>query len=145
MWFKKGKNRTISVCFFYQSDIPGSLECDEKLSHISQQILKGWLTVPRNGAVFSPKQTGQFLNGGSVVVDFLFIVTPIVGVCNCSMFCCTLLYVLQSSWWGRESWLLCLICLPAVSWWLSSASSRCHGVVCGLWLWYFLIILTYYF
>ena len=30
---------------------------------------------------------------GSVVVDFLFIVAPIVGVCNCSMFCCTLLYV----------------------------------------------------
>ena len=28
---------------------------------------------------------------GSVVVEFLFIVTPIVGVCNCSMFCCTLL------------------------------------------------------
>ena len=26
-------------------------------------------------------------------VDFLFIVTPIVGVCNCSMFCCMLLYV----------------------------------------------------
>ena len=26
-------------------------------------------------------------------VDFLFIVTPIVGVCNYSMFCCTLLYV----------------------------------------------------
>ena len=26
-------------------------------------------------------------------VDFLFNVTPIVGVCNCSMFCCTLLYV----------------------------------------------------
>ena len=28
--------------------------------------------------------------------DFLFIVTPIVGVCNCSMFCCTLLYVHSS-------------------------------------------------
>ena len=53
--------------------------------------------------------------------------------------------VLQSSWWGRESWLLCLICLPGVSWWLSGSSWRCHGVVCGLWLWYFLIILTYYF
>ena len=25
--------------------------------------------------------------------DFLFIVTPIVGVCNRSIFCCTLLYV----------------------------------------------------
>ena len=32
----------------------------------------------------------------SVVVDFLFIVTPIVRVCNCSMFCCTLLYVHSS-------------------------------------------------
>ena len=53
--------------------------------------------------------------------------------------------VLQSSWLGRESWLLCLICLPGVSWWLSGSSSRCHGVVCSLWLWYFLIILTYYF
>ena len=31
--------------------------------------------------------------GGSVIVDFLFIVTLIVGVCNCSMFCCTLLDV----------------------------------------------------
>ena len=50
--------------------------------------------------------------------------------------------VLQSSWWGRESWLLCLICLPGVSWWLGGSSSRCHGVVCDLWLWYFLIILT---
>ena len=52
--------------------------------------------------------------------------------------------VLQSSWWGRESWLLCLICLPGDSWWLSGSSSRCHGVVRSLWLWYFLIILTYY-
>ena len=24
-------------------------------------------------------------------MDFLFIVTPIVGVCGCSMFCCALL------------------------------------------------------
>ena len=28
--------------------------------------------------------------------DFLFIVTPIVGVCNCSMICCMLLYVHSS-------------------------------------------------
>ena len=31
-----------------------------------------------------------------IVVDFLFIVTPIVGVCNSSMFCCMLLYVHSS-------------------------------------------------
>ena len=39
---------------------------------------------------------GFWCCGGSVVVNFLFIVTPIVGVCNCSMFCCTLLYVHSS-------------------------------------------------
>ena len=37
-----------------------------------------------------------FSCGGSVVVDFLLIVTPIVGVRNCSMFCCTFLYVHSS-------------------------------------------------
>ena len=36
--------------------------------------------------------------------------------------------VLQSSWWGRENRLLCLICLPGISWWFSGSSSRCHGV-----------------
>ena len=36
------------------------------------------------------------LGRSSVVVDIMFIVTPIVGVCNCSMFCCTLLYVHSS-------------------------------------------------
>ena len=30
-------------------------------------------------------------DASKTVVDFLFIVTPIVGVCNCSMFCYTLL------------------------------------------------------
>ena len=39
--------------------------------------------------------------GGSVVVDLLFIVTPIAGFCNCSMFCCTFLYV-TSSFNGEE-------------------------------------------
>ena len=34
--------------------------------------------------------------GGSVVVDTLLIVTPIVGFCNCSMFCCELLCVHSS-------------------------------------------------
>ena len=34
--------------------------------------------------------------------------------------------VLQSSWWGRGSWLLCLVCLPGVSWLLCGSSSRCH-------------------
>ena len=37
-----------------------------------------------------------FYGDGSVVVDLLFIVTPIVGICNCSLFCCALLYVHSS-------------------------------------------------
>ena len=53
--------------------------------------------------------------------------------------------VLQSSWWRRESWLLCFVCLPGVSWLLCGSSSRCHGFLCSLWFWYFLITLTYYF
>ena len=32
----------------------------------------------------------------SVAVDLLFIVTPIVVICNCSMFCCMLLYAPSS-------------------------------------------------
>ena len=78
-----------------------------------------------------------WIHGGSVVVDFLSIVTPIVGVCNCSMFCCALLCVRFSiavilMGRGGGGWLLCLIYLPGVWWWLGGSSSRCHGVVCGL-------------
>ena len=62
----------------------------------------------------------------SVVVDFLFIVTPIVGVCNCSMFFCTLLYVHSSFaiilMWKRE--LVDLL----------SLSSRCLVMVVWLFL-----------
>ena len=46
------------------------------------------------------------------------IVTPIVGFCNCSMFCYALLYVILGFaivlMGKRESWLLCLVCLPGV-------------------------------
>ena len=56
-------------------------------------------------------------------MDVLFIVTPIVGVCNCSIFCCTLLYVHSSfeiilmgkrellALFGLSSW-----CLVVVVW-----------------------------
>ena len=78
----------------------------------------------------------------------MLIVTPIVRFCNYSMLCCALHYVhssFQSSWWGRESWLLYFVCFPGVSWLLCGSSSRCHSFVCSLWLWYFLIILSYCF
>ena len=46
----------------------------------------------------SPRWLGllSVLSGGSVVVDFLFIVIPNVGICNCFMCCCMLLYVHSS-------------------------------------------------
>ena len=76
------------------------------------------------------------------VVLLLLIVTPTVGFCNCSMFCCALLCVHSSfaiiSMGKRE--LVALLCLPGVSRLLCGASSRCHGFVCSLWLLYFLII-----
>ena len=44
--------------------------------------------------------------GVLLLLTFLFIVTPVVGVCNCYMFCCTLLYVHSSIaiilMWKRE-------------------------------------------
>ena len=44
------------------------------------------------------KTTYEVKIGGSVVVDFLLIVTPIVGVCNCFMF----LYVTLCPFWFCE-------------------------------------------
>ena len=35
---------------------------------------------------------------------------------------------LLSSWWGRESWLLCLICLPGVLWWLGGFPRGATGL-----------------
>ena len=52
--------------------------------------------------------------------------------------------VFQSSCWERASMLLCLVCLPGVSWWLCGSSSRCHGVSavcdCGI-SWLYLLII----
>ena len=50
--------------------------------------------------------------------------------------------VLQSSWWGWESGLLCIVCLPGVLWLLYGSSLRCLGLVCSVPFSYFLIILT---
>ena len=66
---------------------------------------------------FKPHTSGfgccPFYGGGSAVVDSLLIVTPIVGFCNCSMFCCALLCVHSSfaiiSIGKRE--LVALLCL----------------------------------
>ena len=53
-----------------------------------------------------------------LLLTFLFIVTPIVGVCNCSMFCCTLLYVdsgIAIILMGKRELVTLLFCLPGVS------------------------------
>ena len=86
--------------------------------------------------------------GGSVVFDLLFIVIPFVGVCNCSMFCCILLYVHSSfaiiSMGKRElvallnlfSWCIVIVV------WLVLAVPR----VCLLWIIYvFLSCVCYAF
>ena len=48
----------------------------------------------------SPPPSGlgccPFYGGGSIIIDFLFIVTPKLGIRYCSMFWCTLLYVHSS-------------------------------------------------
>ena len=58
---------------------------------------------------------GNVAVSGSVFVDPLLIVTPIVGFCNCPMFCCALLCVHSSFaiiWMGKGG-LVALLCLSS--------------------------------
>ena len=54
--------------------------------------------------------------------------------------------VLQSSRWEKESWLHDVCCILNVMSLLSffDSSLRWHGLVCSMWLWHFLAILTYF-
>ena len=61
-------------------------------------------------------------------------------LCNVDL---SAILVLQSTCWGKRSWLLYFNCVLAVVW-LSMfrvSSSRCPRLVCDMWLWYFLVIL----
>ena len=62
----------------------------------------------------------MYLLGYSAGVDLLSVVTPIVGFCNCSMFCCALLYVHSSfaALLSLSSWCLVIVVWPflAVPW-----------------------------
>ena len=62
----------------------------------------------------------------------MLIVTPIVGFCNPSMFCCALLYVHSSFaiiFMGkRESWLLYFACHPGVLWLLCGFATGLSAV-----------------
>ena len=70
-----------------QIRLPLREQSDLGLNCVSNRLLKH----------FSRRQKQMIIViGGSVVVDSLLIVTPIVGFCNCSMFCCVLLYVHSS-------------------------------------------------
>ena len=65
------------------------------------------------------------------------IVASTVGVCVCSMFCCVSLYVFSClaiifMRLGRESRLLCIVCLPVVLCLLYCFSSQCRGLICNL-------------
>ena len=51
--------------------------------------------------------------------------------------------ILQSSLWGRESWLCYFCCVRNAMSLLSF--SLCHWLVCSMRLWHFRIIITYFF
>ena len=74
----------------------------------------------------------------------------VVGFLCLSLFCCALHCVLSSfaiiSKRKRESWLLCFYCLTNVLilQMFCDSSSRCRGLVCGVRLWHFLLILFYF-
>ena len=85
-----------------------------------------------------------FLGSGSIVVDSLLIINPIVGFCNSSMFCCALLCVHTSFaiiLMGRRE--LVALIFP----WSLVIGVRLfftvHEFVCSLLLCYYFIIHTY--
>ena len=66
-----------------------------------------------------------FITGTSEMVEY----HAIMGICNCSMFCCALLCVHSSfAIILRDSWLLCFVCLPGVSWLLCGSSRGARGL-----------------
>ena len=68
-----------------------------------------------------------FLGGGSVVGDSLLSVTSIVGFCNCSIFCCALLYFHSSfaiTFMGKRELISFRFCLPGILRLLSDSSSQ---------------------
>ena len=69
-----------------------------------------------------------------------------VCVCLCfDIYYFVSIVVLQSSWRGRESWLPLYYCVTDVLllYIFFVSSSRYHGLIFSMWLWYFLIILTF--
>ena len=95
---------------------------DTNIIHSMKRMTKAWINCADAQAVLRLCHSHATKSG--------FLASHVCFVVHC-----TLLYV-HSSFaiilTGRESWLLCLVCLPVVSWWLCGSSSRCHGFVCGL-------------
>ena len=134
----------VMMTLHFLNDIAYDVESTQK---IKNDAISASLKSETMGKLIN-RIPGSRLLISSLPGSALNIVTPIVGVCNCSMFCCTLLCVRSSIaiiLMGKRELVALLIlsswCLAMVG----GLSSRCNGVVCGLYLWYFLIILTYYF
>ena len=115
---KEGSGETACIAKSILDDRYQNLSCWPKLYIVHKSLLEihGYI----------------YLTSGSVVVDSLLIVTYIVRVCNCSMFCCTLFYVHSSFaitlMWKRELVaLLSLIslCLVMVVWFFLAVPWGC--------------------
>ena len=104
--------------------------------------------LAHNQHTFAAFESTSLAKGGQV--KSIHQHSPLIKVWgqSCSIVCCALLFVHFSFaitlMWKSDSWLFRLVCLPGVSWLFCGSSSRCHGFVWSLWLWYFLTILTYF-
>ena len=81
-------------------------------NNFSAQFIKTSSNYQKIGYNIYVLQQHACLVVNPIRVDFLFIVTPIVGVCNCSMFCCTFFFVHSSIaiiLMGKRKLLLCSI------------------------------------
>ena len=136
----------MSVSPWWYIAIVRRLPCELKISCTSTTAESRAKIWPKQNA-FKPPVAYAAARSKAVVLLLLtcFLLLPlwesVIVLCFSVRYFMSIL-VLQSSWLGRESWLLCLVCLPGAPWLLGGSSSWWHGFVCSLLLSYFLNILT---
>ena len=86
-------------------------------------------------------------SNGEICISILIVAPIVVVLCLVSDIQWFVSFlVLQSPCWGWNIWLITINCFSDVLWMFvfSGSSSRCHVLVCSVWVWYFLIIATYF-
>ena len=98
---------------------------------------KEWYKLPwfikNSGEILNNLKSKGFLASSLYTYDFSTLYTTLPH------------NLIKENWTKRAGCFSLFVFLVSSSWLLCGSFAPCHGFICSLWLWYFLIILTYYF